>query len=61
MLRFRRYPQKDSSLLQFQRQIHDMLDVEIEEAESPFEDVFESVASEIADVGEIIDGWAAGI
>ena len=41
------------------RQIHDMLDVEIEEAESPFEDIFEGVASEIADVGEIIDGWAA--
>ena len=43
------------------RQIHDMLDVEIEEAESPFEDVFEGIASEIADVGEIIDGGAAGI
>ena len=41
------------------RQIHDMLDVEIEEAESPLEDVFEGVASEVADVGEIIDGGAA--
>jgi hypothetical protein len=36
-----------------------MLDVEIEEAKSPFEDIFESVASEIADVSEIIDGGAA--
>jgi hypothetical protein len=36
-----------------------MLDVEIEEAKSPLEDVFEGVASEVADVGEIIDGGTA--
>ena len=41
------------------RQIHDMFDVEIEEAKSPLEDVFERIASEVADVGEVVNGWAA--
>ena len=39
--------------------IHDMFDIVSEEAESAFEDVLKRVASEIADVGEIIDGWSA--
>ena len=36
-----------------------MFNVKIEEAKSPLEDVFKRIASEIADVGEIIDGRTA--